>query len=959
MNYIPLKIKTNYSLLNSLIDIEKLVTVSKERNINILGICDDNMFGVMDFYTICKKNNIKPIIGLEVIVDDNKILLYCKNYNGYKNLCYISSNEKTIDLIKNNCSDLLCIIPYESINAYDTYKEYFNDIYVSYKSISERNNINNKKCIYLNDIRCLKKEDTKYLKYAYMIKNGEKIKESNEYDFSTNYFDLNVEIEKNDLINYKIINELCNVEIEKQNDLLPKYSSEIDFDEKKYLYSLCKKGLLKRFNNNVPIKYVKRLNYELGVINKMGFSNYFLVVWDFVKYAKKNDILVGPGRGSAAGSLVSYSLGITDVDPIKYNLFFERFLNPERVTMPDIDIDIESEKREEVIEYVRKKYGYDKVANIITFGTMKAKQVLRDVARLFDYDIDSFIKLFDSNLSLEENRKNNDINNRLLSDTFLSRIYDISIHLEGLKRHASINAAGVVISCKELDKYIPIYNQSMVNVTGYTIDHLENLGFLKIDFLALENLSLLSSLKNEIKTIDLSNIPLDDEKTFKIFKDANTDGIFQFESFGIKQVLRKFNVSSFEDIIALLALYRPGPMENIDLYINRKEGKEKIQYLHDDLKEILESTYGIIIYQEQIMQIATKFSSFTLGEADLLRRAMSKKKKQLMDTLKIKFISGAINNGYSKEVAIKIYDLIYKFANYGFNKSHSVCYALISYKLAYIKANYLPYFMCHLLSMVNGNENKIRNYILECKRNNIEILKPDINKSSNNFKIENNSIIYSLSSIKGIGNIITNSIIKERNENGNFTDFFNFVHRCKENINVKVLEILINAGAFDYLSYNHKTLINNIDSAMNYAELINDLDESLVEKPEIEVTEEYSKNELIEKEYEVFGFYLTNHPVQGKRKNNLNLNYIKSYFNKNIDLYLLIDGKREITTKKGDKMAFLTGSDEFNKVDIVIFPRTYEKCYMVKRGDIVFINGKVEKNNNEYQIIVNNLSILD
>ena len=958
MHYIPLKVKTNYSLLNSLINIEKLILYCKDNNIKEIGICDDNLFGVMDFYTLCIQNDIKPIIGLEIIIDDKIILLYAKNYEGYKNLCYITSNDKNIDILKNNSSDLICIIPFESLDVYDIYSEIFDDIFVGYNSKEQRNKISGKKCIYLNDVRCIKKEETDYIKYAYMIKEGKKISEEGEYDFKNNYLELNPEIDKTDLINYKIINSSINIEIKHQDNLLPKFSNEENFNDKLYLEKLCKKGLLKRFDCMVPVKYATRLEYELNMIDKMGFNNYFLVVWDFVKYAKKNNILVGPGRGSAAGSLVSFALGITNIDPIKYDLFFERFLNPERVTMPDIDIDFDSTKREEVIEYVKQKYGKEKVANIVTFGTLKSKQVLRDVSRIFDVDIEDFIKLFSSNISLEENKKNNiEIKTKLNTDTLLSRIYDISLHLENLNRHASINAAGVVISNKELDRYIPVYNQSGTTVTGYTINHLENLGFLKMDFLALDNLVLLSNLTKEIGNINLNDIPLDDKKTIEIFKTANTDGIFQFESIGMKNTLKKFNVSSFNDIVALLALYRPGPMDNIDTYIKRKEGKEKIEYVHDSLKDILESTYGIIIYQEQIMQIVQKVASFSLGEADILRRAMSKKKKEIMDMYKEKFINGAVNNGYTKEKAIEIYNLIYKFANYGFNKSHSVSYALVSYYLAYLKANYFLYFMRHLLTMVNGNEYKTKDYIMECKNKNIEILKPDINKSFKEYVLENNSIRYSLFPIKNIGTTISNQIINERENNGIYKDFFDFVSRCKKIINKKNIISLIHAGCFDSFGYNHNTLINNIDEAFNYAELINDIDESFVEKPELKQYEEFTKEELIQNEFDVFGYYLSNHPVQNKRKNKITTNDIKDYFSKNINIYLIIDKKREIITKNGDRMAFLTGSDEFNSIEMVMFPKLYEKKYTIKKGDIVLVNAKVEKRFNEYQLIINNIDI--
>ena len=559
MDYIPMRIKTNYSLLSSLIKIDDLINKCKELNINELAICDDNMYGVMEFYKECIKNDIKPIIGLEIKIDDKSICLYAKNYEGYQNLCYIFSNDKSFDILKKNCDNLICILPYESQDIYDKLKDIYSDIYISYKSLDERKNIKDKRCIFSNVICCLDKKDRDYLKYLYLIKNGKKISDDVNYNFDENNYLFNNEdalqyINKLDLINYKVISKSCNIQIKTKDNLLPKFNYDKDFDEFKFLTNLCKKGLLKRFNNKVPMKYANRLMYELDVINKMGFCNYFLVVWDFIKYSKQNKILVGPGRGSAAGSLVSYSLGITDIDPIKYNLFFERFLNPQRVTMPDIDVDFDSSKRHLVIDYVTKKYGEKNVCQIITFSTLKSRAVLRDLARVFDVEsikFDNFIKLIDSNISLSENKKNSLVLNELSNDYLLSKIYDAAEHLENLKRQSSIHAAGVIISSKDLDRYIPIVKvNDSEYISGFTMNYLEELGLLKMDFLAIDNLTLISELLEEIKEVDFSKIPLDDKETIDLFRKVNTDGIFQFESSGMKNVLRKMNVSSFDDLVA-------------------------------------------------------------------------------------------------------------------------------------------------------------------------------------------------------------------------------------------------------------------------------------------------------------------------------------------------------------------------------------------------------------------------
>ena len=950
--YIPLNITTDYSILSSLIKVKDLIEKAKELGFKAIGVSDDNLCYVMEFYDLCIKNDIKPIIGYKLILDGKELYLYAKNYKGYQNLCYISSNDKSIDLIKNNIEGLFLVLPEESVDLYNELN--VPDTYIGYTT----KKIDGYKNIYFNKIKCFEKDDEEYLKYLYLIKNGKTIDEEISEEENVYLSDrINIDNYEKDL--FKEIYDMVNIEIIK-NDLLPKYSYEKGFDESKYLESLCKKGLMKRFDNKVPMKYANRLMDELSMIKKMGFSNYFLVVWDYVKYAKKNKILVGEGRGSAAGSLVSYSLGITDVDPIKYDLFFERFLNPERVTMPDIDIDFEADRRDEVVEYINKKYDNKRCANIIAFGTLKTKMVLRDVSRIFNMEskIDSFIKLFDRKLSLKENLEINRIKEIYQKDTMISRICDISLKLEGLKRTITRHAAGVIISKESLDRYIPLIKTDDMYTCAYTKEYPESLGLLKMDILAVDNLTLISNIVNEVGDIDLRNIPLDDKKTLDIFKTIETDGIFQFETPIFKNILRKIKVNSFDDLVAIIALDRPGAIDNVDTFAKRKEGKEKIDYIDESLKPILSNTYGIILYQEQIMQVAAKMASFSLGEADILRRAMSKKNNELMLKQKEKFISNSIKNGYSEEIAIKTFEYIYKFAEYGFNKSHSVCYALISYKMAYLKSHYTSYYMKYLLNMVIGNEYKTKNYINECKLKNIEILKPDINKSESEFVIENNRIRFSLSSVKNIGASISNKIVEER-KNGLYKDFLDFVSRTyKQGINKKILPYLIYSGAFDSFNYNKKTLIENIDLAINYAELCNDLDSSMIEKPEFKIVDEFDKDELVKIENNTFGFYLSNHPVQNKRDNNIDTRKIKELFNKTIDIYLLVDNKKEVITKNKEKMLFLTGSDEFSEIELVIFPKTYEKYYNISKGDIIKFNCQVEKRGSSYQLIVNKLEKL-
>ena len=977
--YTPLQVKTNYSLLSSLITIKDLIKLCIKYNIKEVAITDDNMSGVMEFYNECIKNNIKPIIGLEIKITDKKgniktLLLYAKNNMGYQNLIKLSTikSEREIvgkDLIKYN-SDLICIVPYLSSGIYSTLKKIYKDIYIGYKDKLEKNNlINLKNTVFINNVLYLNKEDSKYLNYAYMIRDGKKESETKIINFHNNHLLTYDEVSNitKDIKNTKIIADMCNVKFEKSKEaFLPKYRKEND--EYKYLTKLCILGLKKRLNNNVSKEYADRLKYELDVINNMGFCNYFLIVYDYVKFSKSHNILVGPGRGSAAGSLVSYSLGITDIDPIKYDLLFERFLNPERVTMPDIDMDFQFDRRDEVVNYCIDKYGIKNVANIITFGTLGAKQVIRDVARVLDLSskmVDRLAKFID-NETLEEIYNNNQEFKKFVnSNNDLKKLYDISLHLEGLKRHSSIHAAGIVMSNYELDNLIPLVkNSTGTYLTGYTMEYLEDLGLLKMDFLGLKNLTIISEVcksieeKENIK-LDLNNLNLNDKKTLNIFYTVNTEGIFQFESSGMKNFLRSLRVTSFDDVVAAIALFRPGPMENIPTYIRRKEGKEKIDYIHKDLEPILKSTYGIMIYQEQIMQVANVMANYSLGEADILRRAISKKKIDIMNKEKEKFVSNAIKKGYEQSLALKVYELIMKFANYGFNKSHSVAYSMISYQMAYLKAHYPKYFICNLLNNVIGSVVKTKDYMLEAKLNKIKILSPSINKSTNKYVTDEEGIICPLSMIKDIGVMVANEIIKER-ENGLFKDFMDFVKRTySKSVNRNVLENLINAGCFKEFKINNHTLINSIDLAINYAELAKDLDEDLIEKPEIEVLNEYSDEELLRKELNVYGFYLSSHPLSKyKNDKSININMLNKYIDKNISIMLMIDDIKEIETKKKDKMAFYKCSDEYTTVDLTLFPKTYEEYKEIEANTLINVNGRVEKRNDKLQIIVNTINVL-
>lgn len=979
--YIPFNVKTNYNLLSSLNDINHLIKCAVELGIKSIAITDSMMYSTMDFYHQCKKNKIKPVIGLEITVNDYNILLYAMNYEGYQNLTrlvYLKQQQSIdISMLMKHRDNLICVLPFQSISLYDELVSIFDYLYLSYKSLTERDILKQKspKTIFVNEVLYLKREDKHNLKYLYLIRDGKKISDIDDYQIKDDNYLLSIDevlaiSNEQDIKWMDEINNLCNISFKSNPHLLPKYSDDKDFKTKVYLQSLCKMGLSKRLDNQVSNDYVDRLKYELDVINKMGFNDYFLVVYDFIKYAKNNNILVGPGRGSAAGSLVSYCLGITNVDPLKYNLLFERFLNPERISMPDIDIDFESTRRGEVVDYVMSKYGHARVAPIITFVTLGGKQSIRDVARIYNYSlskIDRLCKLIDIRKTLIENYNLNKNISRLLDgDNELNIIYKVAASIEGAKRQISVHAAGVVISELELASYIPLQKYDDYYITGFSMDYLEELGLLKIDFLGLRNLTLMEGVLRDIRRLEnqplsLQDVPLDDKATLEMFSKGMTEGIFQFESSGMKNFLRKLKPNSFEEIVAAIALFRPGPMANIDSYIRRKFGKEKIDYLHKDLYDILKPTYGIIIYQEQIMQIANVLAGYTLSEADVLRRAMTKKQRHVLEAEEDKFISQSIAKGYDRALATKVYHLILKFASYGFNRAHSVAYSFIGYKMAYLKVHYAKYFMSNLLSNVIGNETKTKEYIEECRSRGINLLKPDINVSEYRYTVEADGIRCPLSIVRNVGGVICKEIVKQR-KSGLFKDFFDFVSRTYgQAVNIKTIESLIDADCFNSFGYNHQTLLYNIENAITYAELVVDIDPSLVEKPMIGEVDEMSDNELSERELAVFGFYLTNHPVleyKANSKNIINADQIKNYFDQVIEVIVYVDKIRVIKTKNNEDMAFITGSDESSTVDLVVFPNIYKNCSNISKGNILKVRARVEKRMSRYQLTVIKVEIL-
>ena len=979
--YIPLNNKSNYTLLSSLIKISDLVSYAKDNKITSIGLCDSNMYGVMPFIKLCNDNNIKSIIGLRVILEEYSFNLYAKNYDGYKNLLKLSTiqNERLIkiDEIKKYSNDLVCILPFKSRDYYENFSNIYSNLYVGYSDSLEMDILNKSqfKRVFFRENLYINNDDFDTLTYLYYIRDGKSVSDECNYDIynhSLNISNINSLTDNVGINNSMIISDMCNIEFPKNRNLLPIYECE---DPDKYLFELCKVGLNKRLGGNVPDYYKNRLSHELNIITKMGFSNYFSVVYDFIKFAKKNGILVGPGRGSAAGSLVSFTLGITDIDPLKYNLLFERFLNPERVTMPDIDSDFPDSRRDEVISYVRNKYGNKRVAGIVTFGTLGAKQVIRDVGRILNipsYKIDNlshYIPAMTHDKLKDIYNNNLSFKTMIDSDISLKKLFSISCKIEGFPRHTSSHAAGIVMSQIDLDEVVPLTMGDNIYLTSYSAEYLEDLGLLKMDFLGLKNLTMISNIISFINKdlddkdkINFSNIPLDDPDTFKIFSDANTCGIFQFESMGMRNFLKRLMPNSFEDIVAAIALYRPGANVSIDSYIERKFGREEVHYLDDGLKNILADTYGILIYQEQIMQTASIYAGYSLGEADILRRAMSKKKVDLLKNEEEKFVKGAIKLGHDENQAMKIFSLILNFAGYGFNKSHSVAYSIIAYKMAYLKCHYPLYFFANLLTNSIGSINKTQEYIMEAKSIKLDIVKPSINYSSDKYEVYNGKIIYPFSNIKSIGGVLTSSIIKARGDKL-FVDIFDTFSRLSiEGVTKNNFETLIYAGVFDEFKYSRQTLINNLDSLLNYADLTKDIDPSLVMRPEIERETEYSQEFILEKEFNVFGFYLSSHPTTMYKKDNDNcilIRDVSKYLSKRVDVLVFTEKVKIINTKKGDKMAFITGSDETGSIEFTMFPKTYNLYSDIKRGDIFKVSGSVEKRYSDIQIIVERIKKLN
>jgi len=1012
-----------------------------------------NMFGAIEFYTKALKAGIKPIIGAEVYIAPKSrfektaskggsdasfhLILLAKNYEGYKNLMKLVSigflegfyYKPRIDkeILRDYSSGLVALsaclkgeVPQMILhNDFDhaekavlEFKEIFgNDYYleihrhnipeeeIAIKGIGELSKKLDIPVVATNDTHYLKREHAFAHDILLCLQTGKTLDEQNRMRFNTEevYFKSPQQMKElfkdfpEAIDNTLEVADKCNLDLDLKSIHLPHYQvpdshSQMSLDE--YLRHLAECGLKERYKEITP-ELQARLDYELDIIKTMGYAGYFLIVKDFIDYARKKNIPVGPGRGSAAGSLVSYTLQITNIDPIKYDLLFERFLNPERVSMPDIDIDFCYERREEIIKYVKKKYGEKNVTQIITFGTMAARGVIRDVGRVLKMslaEVDKIAKMIPTAIGmtldkalemipeLREIAEKDDIHRKLIEN---SRI------LEGLARHASTHAAGVVITPAELTKYTPLFKSSQGDVTTqYDMKILEMIGLLKMDFLGLRTLTVIDDtlklLKQRGIILDLDDLPLDDPDTYKIFCHGETIGIFQFESSGMRECLRRLKPQRLGDLIAMNALYRPGPMDMIDDFIKRKHGETKIEYLHPLLEPILKETYGVMVYQEQVMRVASDLAGFSLGAADLLRRAMGKKKHELMKEQRKIFVQGAAEKGINEKTANEIFDLMAKFAGYGFNKSHAAGYSLVAYQTAYLKAHYPAEFMAANMTSEMNNTSRIVILIEECKRMGINVLPPDINESSYEFSVIGKDIRFGLGAIKNVGKNAILSILKARQQHGRFKTIFDFVENIDSRlVNKKVMESLTQAGALDSLQGHRAQLMESIDLAATYSQRVMvhrangqtsifDLaaEDVNADHPPLSDVKPWSQGEQLAREKELLGFYFSGHPLS---KYNLELqmfsrhtlNKIHSIPDKTeVKVGAIITGVKKHFDRKNRPMAFVTIEDLTGTVEMIVFADTFEKYNQIIHEDsMVLVVGKVscKGDNDENKILCDEL----
>jgi DNA polymerase-3 subunit alpha len=1061
-HFTHLHLHTDYSLLDGAISIDTLITHGKERGRRALAISDHgNIFGAVKFFEQCKKHNIKAILAMEAYITDDitikdidnryyHLLLIVMNKAGYKNICRLISHSYTkgfyfkprldYSLLQKYNEGIIAtstclgghipqLILQEKDDAVrrqlDIMTGIFEDRYyleVQPPILSEQAKVNdalftlekkyNLPLFVSGDCHYATKEDKEAHEVMLAVQTRTTMEDPNRMSFGKAQCHIQ-EIdefksffpEREDIIwQSGNIADRCEFTFETNKLFFPEYKVPANQTSDEHFAALAWKGFDELVEEeSIPTdlveSYRKRLTDEITMITKMGFSAYFLIVSDFIIWAKKQGIPVGPGRGSVAGSLVAWTLSITDVDPIKYKLFFERFLNPERVTLPDIDIDFCFNGREEVINYVKEKYGHDHVGQIITFGSMLSKGVVKDVARALGFSFEEangITELIPDELKItlkEAFEKEPKLRELVESNPKIKKLFDIARRLEGLTRHASKHAAGVVISPEPIADVLPIYIPPKSNeiVTQYAMTELESLGFLKIDFLGLKNLTLIKNILTLIKkthniAINILKIPMDDEKTFALLQRGETTGVFQLESSGIKDVLRRLSPTHFEEVIAVNALYRPGPLGSgmVDDYIERKHGRQSVNYFFNELKAILKDTYGVIVYQEQVMQIANIIGGYSLGESDILRRAMGKKKADVMAEQKELFITKATEKEFEKSKVKEIFELMEYFAGYGFNKAHSAAYALIAYQTAYLKAHYPIEFMASLISLELGDQEKTLQYVKEAQAQKIIVLPPDILTSQDIFIREGEAIRWGLLGIKNVGAIAVENIIKQRKKEGAFKNFSDLCRRIDLRVcNKRVLESLVASGACDSLGHSREAMLLNLDYTMEFASYLkekkdsrqldlfssyseNEGDEKLIKETEQcianwkESSEKYSQKQVLEMEAEVLGTYLSEHPLErfSTMQKFFQIPFLREIKENKKGEHILIQitTLREITTKKGDKMAFGIGEDHEKKIELIFFPAPYKKhLSIIEKKGIVIARGEIEVTDKELKIKVNSI----
>lgn len=1051
-NFVHLHVHTEFSLLDGASRVKKLVQRAKELGMPAVAMTDHGvMYGAVDFYKEAVKHGVRPIIGCEVYVAPRSrfekaavegetafhLVLLAENAEGYRNLIELVSRGYTegfyykprIDreLLKNYSKGLIalsgCIageIPWlllkGDITGAEALAAEFNEVFgpgnffleMQDHGIPEQKQVNpllaelGRKLdiglVATNDIHYVSKEDAEFHEVLLCIQTGKTIDDSNRMRFPNNEFYLKSGAEMASLFsawpealsNTKLIADRCDVNFDFNTLHLPEFPVPSGLSDDDFLRQLCQERLAKRYGAMTE-DITARLEYELGVIQKMGYSSYFLIVWDFVNYAKDQAIPVGPGRGSAAGSLVSYLLGITNIDPLKYGLLFERFLNPERVTMPDIDIDFCYERRGKIIEYVSSRYGADRVAQIITFGTMAAKAAIRDVGRALNMgygEVDRIAKLVPNELGITLKRAleiSRELRDAYVTEPVVKRLLDFAMAVEGLPRHASTHAAGLVIAKHPLTHHVPLQHSSEgFLTTQFDKDRIEEIGLLKMDLLGLRTLTVIGDALEHIKKnrgieVDIDAIPLDDAITCAKLADGDTAGVFQMESSGMTNLVKDLKPERFDDLIPLVALYRPGPLGSgmVADFIAGRHGKKENTYLHPLLEPILKETFGVILYQEQVMQIASAMAGFTLGQADLLRRAMGKKKHDVLMSQRDIFLKGAGERGIDQAIATEVFELMVHFADYGFNKSHSAAYALVAYQTAWLKAHFPVEFMAALLTSVMGANEKVGFYIEESRRMGIAVLPPDINASGMGFTVDGNSIRFGLAGVKNVGENAIKNMMAVRNE-GAFTSITDFCARVDmRTVNKRVTESLIKCGAFDSLGWRRSQLLAVLDQAVDVAAIkqrelasgqLGLFGEDTGDHFEVVIPDmpELPQEQILAMEKEMTGFFVTGHPLDKYRDRLKSFTAIDQVHSGACSdgqiarIGGLVTTSKRLTTRSGDMMSFVTVEDFTGSLEVVVFPRVFDKFNKYLAPDLpVVVTGRLSINEEESKLLAQTVELLE